>query len=592
MRPLPPLLYRSSLKRWSRISKSGWVCANCRSYASQTPHLRRDGDAPQKPFYVTTPIFYVNAAPHVGHLYSMVLADVLKRWQQLKGNRAVLCTGTDEHGMKIQRAARLANMDPQSFCDQAADVFKRLAASADITNDHFVRTTDADHKETVRYVWHVLQDRGLIYRAKHEGWYSVSDETFYPESQVHLVLEPQTGRKIMASIETGKEVEWTSEMNYHFRLSRFRDRLLQYYDEHPDFIVPNTRMTELYKEIQSGLSDLSISRPRSRLDWGIRVPDDQEQTIYVWLDALVNYITKAGYPWAPGYEVTGGWPVDCHIIGKDITRFHCIYWPAFLMALGIELPSQILTHGHWTLGRKKMSKSEGNGVNPFFQIDRFGVDVVRFFLMHDGGIDFDPEYNNFIIIERYNDALKSVIGNQVSRVLRGKSWDTRYAVTEMDRLCQQTLTPADREQLHLLQTFPTKFQASMDNLNVREGVTSVVQMLRQTQKYFQVCEPWSYFSAEARKRRQDSPISPEDNDKVHLAIALTLESFRLAAITLQPVMPERAGTLLDWLNVSLERRSFAFATLGADKEYGDRSHLVKVSPDQKLILFPTLITEE
>lgn len=255
------------------------------------------------------------------------------------------------------------------------------------------------------------------------------------------------------------------------------------------------------------------------------------------------------------------------------------------MALGLELPKQILTHGHWTLGRKKMSKSEGNGVNPFFQLDRFGVDVIRFFLMHDGGIDFDPEYNNFIIVERYNDALRSVVGNQVSRVLRGKAWDTRYAIENLDRAVESAATPADQEQIELLRSFPINFQTSMDSLKVREGVTAVVGMLRQTQKYLQASEPWNCFV-------KGVPRSPEDNEKAHRTVALTLEAFRLAAIALQPVMPERMSTLLDWLDVSPDRRSFAFATLGADKGYGDRSHLASVSPDQKLVLFPPLITEE
>ena len=273
-----------------------------------------------KPFYVTTPIFYVNAAPHVGHLYSMVLADTLKRWHVLTGRQSILCTGTDEHGMKVQRAADRAKTEPQAFCDQGAEVFKDLAEAAELHNGHFIRTTDLQHKEAVQHAWRALRQKDMIYLSKHEGWYSVSDETFYPESAVHLMIEPQTGRKIMASIETGKEVEWTSETNYRFRLSSMRESLLQLYEDHPKFVVPDYRMNDVVSQVSQGLEDLSVSRPSSRLRWGIPVPDDESQTIYVWLDALVNYITVAGFPWAPGQESAKGWPADCHVVGKDIVR--------------------------------------------------------------------------------------------------------------------------------------------------------------------------------------------------------------------------------------------------------------------------------
>jgi len=312
-----------------------------------------------KPYYVTTPIFYVNAAPHVGHLYSMVLADVLKRYQQLlhPSRPAYLCTGTDEHGMKIQQAATKASSDPKSFTDKGAAIFQQLAQAGNISNDHFIRTTDADHKAAVEYAWTLLQERGYIYLSKHEGWYSVSDETFYPQSGVHLIVEPSTGRKIMASIETGKEVEWTSETNYKFRLSSFKEPLLQYFKENPTFVVPKSRMAEVVKAVEEGLEDLSVSRPRSRLTWGIPVPTDDTQTIYVWLDALINYITKAGYPWAPGKETALGWPADVQVIGKDIVRYVqnvfvvericlTLSLPAFTQSTGLHSFWHFLFHCH------------------------------------------------------------------------------------------------------------------------------------------------------------------------------------------------------------------------------------------------------
>jgi methionyl-tRNA synthetase len=358
----------------------------------------------------------------------MVLTDILKRWQVLKGKKAILCTGTDEHGMKIQQAAAKANTHPQVFCDQTAETFKRLAKQAGLANDYFVRTTDQDHKDAVQYFWFMLKEREYIYESKHEGWYCVSDETYYPESTIEKRLDPSTGRAFMASQETGKEVEWTSERNYHFRLSAFKDRLLEFYRANPEFVVPGTRMNDVVKQVSEGLQDLSVSRPVERLSWGIRVPDDESQTIYVWLDALINYITKAGYPWAPGNESTLGWPADVQVIGKDIVRFHCIYWPAFLMALDIPPPKQILTHAHWTLGHQKMSKSTGNVVNPFFAIERFGEDVMRFYLAHNGGIADDSDYDNGYIVERYKKSLVGGLGNLVSRITRPKIWSVRDAV--------------------------------------------------------------------------------------------------------------------------------------------------------------------
>ena len=358
----------------------------------------------------------------------MVLTDILKRWHVLKGEQAILCTGTDEHGMKIQQAAARANTPPQAFCDQTAETFRRLAKQAGLANDYFVRTTDLDHKEAVQYFWFMLKERGYIYESKHEGWYCVSDETYYPEATIEKRLDPFTGRTFMASQETGKEVEWTSERNYHFRLSAFQDRLLEFYQANPHFVVPATRMKDVVKQVSEGLQDLSVSRPIERLSWGIRVPDDESQTIYVWLDALINYITKAGYPWAPGKGSDLGWPADVQVIGKDIVRFHCIYWPAFLMALDIQPPKQILTHAHWTLGKQKMSKSTGNVVNPFFSIERFGVDVMRFYLAYNGGITDDADYDNRFIVQNYKTCLGGGFGNLVSRITRPKVWNVRDAV--------------------------------------------------------------------------------------------------------------------------------------------------------------------
>ncbi len=380
-------------------------------------------------------------APHVGHLYTMILADILKRWHALLGKKAIMCTGTDEHGMKIQQAAAKAGKEVRAFCDESYKPFETLAKEIQVDWDHFIRTSEPDHRFAVQHFWLMLRDRGWIYAKKHQGWYSISDETFYPESAVQLALDPATGRKFMASKETGKEVEWTSENNYHFRMSELQKPLLDFYAKNPRFVVPETRMKDVVQEVSAGLQDLSISRPVERLSWGIPVPDDESQTIYVWLDALINYLTKANYPFQiPGHEDEAGWPADCHVIGKDIVRFHCIYWPAFLLALGLPLPKQVLTHAHWTLGRQKMSKSTGIVVNPFFAINRFGVDCMRYYLALEGGIKDDAMYDNSFIIDRYKKGLQGGLGNLVSRVTQGKGWDVRRAVVN----CQPSIEHLDK----------------------------------------------------------------------------------------------------------------------------------------------------
>ncbi|TKA81172.1 hypothetical protein B0A49_01885 [Cryomyces minteri] len=497
-------------------------------------------------------------SPHVGHLYTMVLTDVLKRWQVLQGNKALLCTGTDEHGMKIQQASAKAGSEPKPFCDKGAEVFKSLAARAQVAYDHFVRTTDPAHKEAVQYAWYLLKERGYIYTSKHEGWYSVSDETFYPESAVHLILDPPTGRKIMASIETGKEVEWTSELNYHFRLSAFKDQLLELYGENPDWIVPQARMSDVVQAVSEGLEDLSISRPVERLTWGIPVPDDDSQTIYVWLDALINYITKAGYPWAPGQERALGWPADVQVIGKDIVRFHCIYWPAFLLALDIPPPQRILTHAHWTLGRKKMAKSTGNVVNPFFALDRFGVDTMRFYLAHDGGISQDADYGNEYIIERYKKSLQGGLGNLTSRILRAKNWNVRRAVERFAGKKVSNRSDHHSDQQMFLESLAERTKKYMDELNVSGAVRTIMDTVYQTNKYLQESSPWLLAEVEGY----------DSEARVDRIVYLCAESIRICGILLQPCMPDKMGRLMDMLGVDITRRSFEYTQVGSDVHYG------------------------
>ncbi|KAL8958024.1 MAG: hypothetical protein Q9193_004843 [Seirophora villosa] len=554
----------------------------CRIYRGRSPWSRQftTPDLVEKPYYVTSPIFYVNA----GHLYTLVLTDVFKRFHVLKGKKAILCTGTDEHGMKIQQAAQKAGQDIRAFCDENYRSFELLAKRADIQYDHFIRTSEPDHRFAVQHFWLMLQERGYIYTSKHEGWYSVSDETFYPSSGIHLALDPSTGRKFMASQETGKEVEWTAEVNYHFRLSSLRDRLLQFYEDHPDFVQPSTRMQDVVQHVTAGLSDLSISRPKERLSWGIPVPDDPSQTIYVWLDALINYLTKANYPFQiPGREHAAGWPADVHVIGKDIVRFHCIYWPAFLLALDLPLPKQIMTHAHWTLGHEKMSKSTGNAVNPFFALDRFGSDTMRFYLIRDGGMKDDRDYDNSYIIDRYK-TLQGSLGNLVTRVIRGKGWDVRRAV-EHGHFDQST---GGQQHLKILENLPTLVDTSMAQLQPGSALGDILEVVNQTNQYMQHASPWS-LGARTDKHGRPKASIPVDLGRLDPIIFACTESIRICAILLQPVMPGRMKHVLDLLGVSEGRRMIRDATVGGDREYG--IPMVDVGEGRRGVVFPPLTSE-
>ncbi|KAJ5543209.1 hypothetical protein N7535_005638 [Penicillium sp. DV-2018c] len=563
---LRPLFRASQFLR----SRQPWSCASSR-HAWTIPR-RGVATTPQKsskPYYVTTPIFYVNAAPHVGHLYTMVIGDIMKRWQVLLGNTdAQLLTGTDEHGMKIQQAAQQEGMDTQAFCDMNCRTFEALAKAANLDNDHFIRTTDPAHRDAVQYFWEMLQHRGYIYQSKHEGWYSVSDETFYPQTQVQNSLDPSTGRKRMVSIETGKEVEWTSETNYHFRLSAFKDRLLELYRREDPFISPTSYTAAVIKSVETGLQDLSISRPAERLTWGIPVPGDDTQTIYVWLDALVNYLTKAGYPFPPGQDNKSVWPADLQIVGKDIVRFHCVYWPAFLMALDLPPPRNVLVHGHWTMNREKMSKSTGNVVNPFFAIERFGVDGMRFFLAYQGGLSDDADFDNSYIIRDYKKLLQGGIGNLAQRTIGCARGKLRSYIVDAGADQLPSATPEDLEHQQMLEKTPAKVAEYMANLNPRAALRETMMIIEKTNKYFHAAEPWK---------------SPNPQR----ALYNVAESLRIAGILLQPFMPGKSHDLLDMLRVDASdpsKRAFTATAYGSDPDYGEGV--------QKGILFPPLLTEE
>ncbi|KAI0874614.1 tRNA synthetases class I (M)-domain-containing protein [Hypoxylon argillaceum] len=604
---------RLSTLRALPVRRNGWVCQSCRAHQGgtrmrfstgtrlsqqqqeqeqeqqqqqQQKRQQQQQQQDDKPYYVTTPIFYVNASPHVGHLYSMVVADVLKRWEVLKGREAFLSTGTDEHGMKVQHAAELQGVHPKALCDGNAETFKDLAKKANIANDRFIRTTDPDHREAVEYFWARLRDGGYIYENKHQGWYCVSDETFYPENMVGNLRSPTTGKSFLASLETGNAVEWTEEKNYHFRLTAFRDRLLQFYKDHPNWVVPRQRFTEVINWVENNLEDLSISRPSSRLDWGIPVPDDPSQTIYVWLDALVNYITTTGYPvWQPGSEHKRGWPADVHVVGKDIIRFHCIYWPAFLMALDLPLPKQVLSHGHWLMSKQKMSKSVGNVVDPFFALDRWGVDTMRYFLISNGHVAQDAEYGNAFVVEKYKKALQGGLGNMLNRVTRPKNWNLRHAVETMTKTKAPSIQPLpedrDASVIQAHQTYLGQVVKMADDqmkaLNPSWALRAIMEAVFETNRFFSEVAPWQ-------------KSSEGDTATVEQTVFLAGESLRIVGILLQPFIPEKASELLDRLGVKPDRRTFSDAVLYADDSYG--TPLMDLGTGANTSLFPLLPVED
>ncbi|ROT43234.1 methionyl-tRNA synthetase [Sodiomyces alkalinus F11] len=566
-----------------------WVCPSCSHGQSKrwsTTTSSGTSSSPAKPFYVTTPIFYVNASPHVGHMYSMVLADAIKRWHVLRGRKALLCTGTDEHGMKVQRAAAQQGIPSKEFCDSNAQKFRELAALCGMDNDFFVRTTDQDHIYAVQHFWFMLKENGYIYESKHSGWYCVSDECFYSETEIEKTAVPQTGKTIMASIASGNEVEWIEEKNYHFRMTALRDQLLRFYEENPDWIVPRAKMNEVVHWVKNNLEDLSISRPVSRLDWGIRVPDDPSQTIYVWVDALINYLTKAGFPaWAPGQEQRGGWPADVHVIGKDILRFHGVYWPALLMAVGIQPPKQLLSHAHWTLGKRKMSKSLGNVVNPFFAIERWGVDTMRYFMLRDGGIENDADYENSLVFARYEKDLRSMLGNTLSRITRSARWDVAEAVA-WARAHEHKTGSRYREKgwaklAEQVDATPRAMAAAMEEGGPNPGVAirAAMELLAEANRYFASREPW------------DATKVP-DAESRNKIVFHAAEAVRVAGILMQPFMPTKMAQLLDILGVQPDRRTFDHAVFRGDLDYGVRKEGGKLPKGKWAALFPPVVPEE
>ncbi len=482
---------------------------------------------PEK-FYITTPIYYVNGAPHIGHAYTSIAADVMARWKRLEGANVFFLTGTDEHGQKVQAAAAEAGMSPQEFTDAVSADFRHMADRMGISYDDFIRTTEDRHKRGCEALWQRLADNGEIYLGSYDGWYAVRDEAFYDEEE--LVTGPG-GSRVAPS---GAPVEWVREPSWFFRLSAWQERLLAHYDAHPDCIGPEARRREVISFVKGGLRDLSISR--TSFTWGIPVPGDPDHVMYVWLDALANYITALGYPdeTAPRWRF---WPAQVHMVGKDIIRFHAVYWPAFLMAAGIAPPVRVCAGGWWTtVDGEKMSKSLGNVIEPRALADEFGLDAVRFFLLRELPFGNDGNFSRTALIRRLNVELANDLGNLAQRVL-----------SLVAKNCGGHLpspgpnTEADAALLLSAKALPLGVSQILERQAFGEALEEIWRVVRACNAYVDHQAPWAL-------RRTDFP-------RMESVLRVLADVLRVLATVLQPFMPEAMENMLDQLGVPRDARA-------------------------------------
>ena len=463
-----------------------------------------------KKFYITTPIYYPSAKPHMGHAYSSIIADFFARFKRIDGFQVHFLTGTDEHGLKIQRSAEKENVDPKKFCDQISETFRNLSKTLNLTNTDFIRTTEDRHKKTVQYLWNELLKNDDIYLSKYSGWYSVSDEAFYTEDEIEEI----DGNK--RSISSKSSVEWIEEESYFFRLSKWEKPLLEYYDNHPDFISPSSRKNEVVSFVKGGLKDLSVSR--KSFSWGIKVPNDKDHVIYVWLDALTNYISALNYPNKNDKLYNDFWPASIHLIGKDILRFHAVYWPAFLLAAKIELPLKVYGHGWILSGDEKMSKSKGNILDPIEIIKEYGLDPLRYYLIKEVSFGNDGNISQERLEDCINSDLANNFGNLCQRV-------TAFAIKNCDSLIPKDIE-FQNDDLIILNKYKdnlTNIRKKIDNQDINFYIEYIVNSLFEANKYFNDQEPWK---------------KKDDLTRLNTIVYTTLEIVRKISFLLFPIIPE------------------------------------------------------
>ncbi|HEX8655027.1 MAG TPA: methionine--tRNA ligase [Allosphingosinicella sp.] len=483
-----------------------------------------------KAFYITTAINYPNGRPHVGHAYEAIATDAIARFQRLSGRDVFFLTGTDEHGLKMAQAARERGIEPKVLADEMSAMFREMDELLQISFDRFIRTTDPDHHRASQAIWQAMAERGDLYQGRYEGWYSVRDEAYYDESELGAGAG---GEKLSPQ---GTPVEWTVEDSWFFRLSAYQDRLLAHYRDHPGFIRPESRRNEVMRFVEGGLSDLSVSR--SSFDWGVRVPGDERHVMYVWLDALTNYLTGIGYPDTESETYKRYWPADIHIIGKDVVRFHAVYWPAFLMSAGVPLPRQVFGHGHVLLRGEKMSKSAGNVIDPEALIEAFGTDAVRYFLLRDVTFGQDGSYSPDAIVTRVNADLANSFGNLAQRTL---SFIAKNCAGELPQGGRGE--PADDELLELVRRATAEeLPARFSDLALSQGIEAWLRAVFACNQYIDAQAPWALRKTE-----------PERMTAVLATLCTALVDL---AIAISPVIPASAAKLLDQMGVPADQRDF------------------------------------
>ncbi len=481
-----------------------------------------------KNYYITTPIYYPSAKPHMGHAYSSIIADFFARFKRIDGFDVHFLTGTDEHGLKIQRAAENKNVEPLDFCDQISQTFRDLSKTLNLSNTDFIRTTEERHRKTVQYLWTELEKNDDIYLSKYSGWYSVSDEAYYNEDEII----DKDGKNV--SEASGSLVEWIEEESYFFRLSKWQDKLLDYYEKNIDFISPKSRKNEVVSFVKSGLKDLSISR--KAFSWGIKVPDNPDHVIYVWLDALTNYISALNYPDTNDILFKKFWPASVHLIGKDILRFHAIYWPAFLMAAKIPLPHKVYGHGWILSGEEKMSKSKGNILDPIDIINTYGLDPLRYYLIKEVSFGNDGNISQDKLEDCINSDLANNYGNLCQRVTAFAEKNCFSKVPKIKNF--------NNEDLVMLNKFKENLETirqEIDKQNINFYISFIVSALFEANKYFNDQEPWK---------------KKDDKDRLNTIVYTSLEMIRKISFMLYPIIPDSIDRALKIFNLNSKDINF------------------------------------
>ena len=486
---------------------------------------------PTKTYYITTPIYYPSAKPHMGHAYSSIIADFFARFKRIDGFDVNFLTGTDEHGLKIQRAAEKKGLDTLKFCDEISKTFRDLSQTLNLTNTDFIRTTEDRHKKSVQNLWKELEKNDDIYLSKYSGWYSVSDEAFYTEDEIEEI----DGKKIAKS--SGSSVEWMDEESYFFRLSKWEKPLLDYYENNPEFISPKARKNEVISFVKSGLKDLSVSR--KSFSWGIPVPGNNDHVIYVWLDALTNYISALNYPDINNDLLKKYWPANVHLIGKDILRFHAVYWPAFLLAANVPLPKKVYGHGWILSGEEKMSKSKGNILDPIEIIDQYGLDPLRYYLIKEVSFGNDGNISQDRLEDCINSDLANNYGNLCQRV-------TAFAIKNCEGKIPKDIE-FNKDDLIILDKFKDNIdliRKKIDELDLNFYIEFIVNSLFEANKYFNDQEPWK---------------KKDDIKRLNTIVYTTLEIVRKISFMLYPIIPQSS---LNALNIfSINENQIDFSTI-------------------------------